>query len=304
VPFDPSNPDAIESTSLEFKAQFDPASRQDWCELIKDMVAIANSGGGELVVGLNDDGSPSGWDAGPLLEVDSADITNKIHSYTEEHFSDLDVLQRTLNGHQVAVVRIGAARIPMIFTSPGTYPTAGNSQKTAFGRGTIYFRHGAKSEPGTTADLAAAIERELERTREFWLAGIAKVVTAPPGSTVTVGTNDVALTNSGDAMPIRLTSDPNSPTFRAVQADKLYPYRQTELVRRLRERLDTLPLGSHDLLCVRRVHGTDDNPLFSHKAQWSPRQYSDAFVEWILEQHRLDPEFFQKARDAYRNRAS
>jgi hypothetical protein len=30
-----------ETAEVDFKAQFDPASRQDWCELIKDLVAIA-----------------------------------------------------------------------------------------------------------------------------------------------------------------------------------------------------------------------------------------------------------------------
>ncbi len=38
-----------ESQRLDFKRQVDPASPADWCELIKDIVAIANSGGGTIV---------------------------------------------------------------------------------------------------------------------------------------------------------------------------------------------------------------------------------------------------------------
>lgn len=34
-----------ESAGLEFKSGFDPRSQQDWCEVIKDIVAIANSEG-------------------------------------------------------------------------------------------------------------------------------------------------------------------------------------------------------------------------------------------------------------------
>ena len=60
------------------------------------------------------------------------------------------------------------------------------TQKTAFGRGTLYFRHGAKSESGTSADVTAVIEREVASVKEFWLEGIAKVVAAPPGATVQV----------------------------------------------------------------------------------------------------------------------
>ena len=41
-----------ESKHIEFKEGFDPASGHDWCESIKDIVAIANSGGGVLIFGL------------------------------------------------------------------------------------------------------------------------------------------------------------------------------------------------------------------------------------------------------------
>jgi len=50
----PTMPDLIqkaltakrESKSVEFKETFDPTSPGDWCEVVKDIVAIANSGGG------------------------------------------------------------------------------------------------------------------------------------------------------------------------------------------------------------------------------------------------------------------
>ncbi len=44
-----------ETAGLDFKAAFDPKAAQDWCELIKDVVAMANSGGGIVVFGINDD---------------------------------------------------------------------------------------------------------------------------------------------------------------------------------------------------------------------------------------------------------
>jgi predicted HTH transcriptional regulator len=52
---------ARESTRVEFKEQLDPADGGDWCEVIKDIVAIANSGGGSIVLGIKNDGTPSGW---------------------------------------------------------------------------------------------------------------------------------------------------------------------------------------------------------------------------------------------------
>ena len=56
-PFQPLDLDAIdgESGSVDFKASFDPKSTQDWCELIKDIIAMTNSGGGTIIIGVADD---------------------------------------------------------------------------------------------------------------------------------------------------------------------------------------------------------------------------------------------------------
>jgi hypothetical protein len=39
-----------ETQSVDFKRQFDPSSSAEWCELTKDLVAMANSGGGVILV--------------------------------------------------------------------------------------------------------------------------------------------------------------------------------------------------------------------------------------------------------------
>lgn len=52
-----------ESKTVDFKSSFDPESNGDWCELIKDFVAIANSGGGVILIGVADDGTASGTNA-------------------------------------------------------------------------------------------------------------------------------------------------------------------------------------------------------------------------------------------------
>ena len=41
-----------ESKSIDFKEKFDPTSDCDWCEVVKDIVAIANSEGGFIIIGL------------------------------------------------------------------------------------------------------------------------------------------------------------------------------------------------------------------------------------------------------------
>jgi hypothetical protein len=319
-----------ESATIDFKASFDPKGTQDWCELIKDIIAMTNSGGGAVVVGVADDGSSSGADVQQLLGVDPADVTNRIHAYTDQHFASFEIVEGVRLGQPVAVIHVGASRMPIVFTSHGGYPVKPSGQKTAFVKGSVYFRHGAKSEPGTTEDLRRALERELEVVKEFWLEGIGKMMAAPAGSTVQIVQQDVTLRDAPDSTPIgltkdenaprlsvenvtlrdtpeataiRLTRDESAPALSVVQADKLYPYRQKELIKRLAERLDgRIAVSAHDLQCVRRTFSIDDDPTFSHQAQYSPRKYSETYVDWLIEQFTADPAFFQKARDAYRSR--
>jgi predicted HTH transcriptional regulator len=171
---------------LDFKRSFDVSLAGEWCEIIKDIIAMANSGGGIIIIGLENDGRPSNIDVSPVLSFDPANVTNKIYKYTDVQFCDFEVLPVEKDGAKLAAIIIKGASIPIIFTSPGTYAIDEKKQKTSFGLGTIYFRHGAKSEPGTINDLRNFLERELAVIRESWLSGIRKVVEAPPGSHIAI----------------------------------------------------------------------------------------------------------------------
>ena len=71
-----------ESKHIEFKEYFNPSSGQDWCEIVKDIVAIANSGGGVIVFGVQNNGTPSVCDISQVTALDTATITDKIFRYT------------------------------------------------------------------------------------------------------------------------------------------------------------------------------------------------------------------------------
>jgi hypothetical protein len=53
---------------------------------------------------------------------------------------------------------------------------------------------------------------------------------------------------------------------------------------------------------VLRVHGIRKRPEFFYqgKVKGSPSQYSQAFVEWLLAQHRKDSKFYSNARSTAR----
>jgi hypothetical protein len=287
-----------ETQSVDFKRQFDPSSSAEWCELTKDLVAMANSGGGVILVGLEDDGTPVVAQS-PLggKTLDPADIANKVFRYTGKHLRDVQVIPKTKARQEIIAIAVPAVRIPFVFSQPGTYQIPGGKQKTAFGLGTLYFRHGAKSEVATTEDLRMAFDRELIARREEWLGNIRRVIEAPPGSVVQVVPTELSEIE-GRGVGVRLVHDPSAPTVPQWSPDDTHPYRQKELLAAINERFGgTFKINSFDVQCVRRAYDIESDPNFFHKPRHGSPQYSNAFVEWLHDKFQRDPKFFHTARE-------
>jgi hypothetical protein len=293
-----------ESKSVDFKRSFDQDSAGDWCELLKDLVAMANSGGGVVLIGVDNDGSCPGDSAvNKVLAVDPAVITDKVAKYTGVQFDDFTISQAERDGQSIAAITVGAALKPLVFERPGTYAVADGKQKSAFGVGTLYVRHGAKSEPATSEDLARIIERQIQQVRKDWMAGVRKVVNAPIGSAVSVLPPEVRQSDSPDASPIRITQDPAAPEYRLVDPDITHPWRQKELLAEVNKSLmEEHRINQFDVLAVKHLYDVDADPRYFHKSRFGAPQYSPGFASWLLEQYARDPRFFEKAREEYKRR--
>lgn len=286
-----------ESKYIEFKSEFDSSSKQDWCEVIKDIIAISNTGGGVIVFGLDDAGIPTGYDSSTLLSTDPADVTNKISKYTGQQFSEFHFHEKTKGGHQIAIMAIEGSAIPIVFKKPGTYSAGHNQQKTAFKEGSVYFRHGAKSAPGNTDDLHRSFQRELDRVKKSWLSDIGKIVKAPDKSEVIVVPRSVQQTASGAAALVRLTADPNAPTYGNLDFDLTHPYRRTELINQVKQKLPSgVVFNTYDVTSLWYAHEIGNHPEFHHTPKFGTTQYSDAYVDWIVNSYNNDREFFINAR--------
>ncbi len=289
-----------ESKNVDFKRSFDSDSAGEWCELIKDIVAIANTGGGVILLGVENDGNPSGENVQAVLDLDHATVVDKIRKYTGNEFSEIEIHEAKKQEYTVAIIEVAGVKVPLVFQNVGTYEVSPGKQKTAFSRGTVYFRHGAKSEPGTTEDIRKVIDRQLESIRSEWLDGVRKVVNAPEGSTVSVFSGEVKESRSPDATPIRLVDDPNAPGYRLIDHDTTYPHRQTELIEVVNRMLpENIEINTYDILAVRRTHKIDDDARYCHTPKFGSPQYSDAFAQWIVEQYKQNNNFFQEAREKH-----
>ena len=283
-----------ESSSVDYKASFDATSSAEWVEVVKDVVALANSGGGVVIFGIADDGAPSKFDCGTLEQLDPATLTDKIYKYTGQQFHAFTFLRAIRDGRLLFAIAVDGATVPIVFSKPGTYSVGDGKQKNAFSAGTVYFRHGAKSEPANSDDLRLFIEDRIEKMRKAWFEGIAKVVEAPPGSQIQVTTPEASEIAEG---PVRLVNDPSAPAVRQLSVDETHPFRQKEVVKEVNRLLrGAKTINSYHIQCVRQAYGTEANPTFAYTMNYSSPRYSRAFVDWIIQQHSENPEFFEDAK--------
>lgn len=295
-----------ESKTVDFKRSFEPSNPGEWCELVKDIVAMANTGGGCLVMGVEDDGSPGpNGAAAAILGMDPAKITDKVAKYTGVQFDGFAITEGMRAGNPVAVIAIPAGTSPLIFEKPGTYPVADGKQKTAFGVGPIYVRHGAKSEPANADDVARMVERHVQAARREWMTGVRRVMNAPSGSTVSVLPPAVRQSRDPNATPIRITTDRSAPEYRLVNPDATHPWRQKELIAEVNAVVGQEDrINQFDVQCLRHVYYVDDDPRYFHKARFGAPQYSPEFRDWILEQYSAENDFFRTVRGVYKSRAN
>lgn len=289
-----------ESKYIDFKGAVDFASPGAWQEIVKDIVAFANSGGGAIAIGLDNSGSPTGADVSQVLGLDPATVTDQIFKYTGVHYSDFDTVERLKGRSRIALIVISGVSVPIVFTKPGTYRIDAKSQKTAFSAGTIYFRHGAKSEPGNTSDIRTVMDRQVESIKKSWLKGVRKVVEAPPGSRILTFAPSVEVRESAspEAKAIRIVDDPDAPAYRKIDYDITHPNRQMDVIRKVNEALDdAVKINQWDIQCVKRLYDIGTNETYCHKGKFAfGAQYSDRFVEWLIGEYRKDSDFFAACR--------
>lgn len=295
-----------ESKHVDFKRSFDPESAGDWCEVLKDIVAMANVGGGTILIGVANDGTAAtDPTVAKVLALDPATLTDKVASYTGAQFDSFSIVERERNGVTIAMIAIGGAATPLVFSRPGTFQTTEGKQKVAFSQGTLYVRHGAKSEPATTVDVSHLFETRLQKVRREWMSGVRKVVSAPTGSQVSVLPAVVTQSAGANAVPIRITDNPTAPEYRLVDPDVTHPWRGKELIAKINEQLpDGKRINQFHIRALRHLYEVDGKAEFFHKGKFSSPQYSAALYQWLLDHYARDRQFFAKAADEFRRQRS
>lgn len=103
---------------------------------------------------------------------------------------------------------------------------------------------------------------------------------------------DITLVTGTDAIAAaRIVEVPKDPS-------KSHPYRLKEVVEKLKESIPGVVANQYCIQCINKVYGVKKRPewFYQGKVKGSPAQYSQAFVDWLVEKHARDANLFEEAK--------
>lgn len=138
-----------ETTDLDYKEIFKISDAKSKTEFIKDICAFANTKGGYLLYGINNDNEWIGLDERSDAKVDDADIANIIDDFVDGH---IDCLVNTIeiDNRYFVVVYVFPSSSILPFKKDGQYnkknwKTGKAEPVCAFKKGDVYCRRHSRS---------------------------------------------------------------------------------------------------------------------------------------------------------------
>ncbi len=156
----------MEYEKLDYKREFNIDRREDIVKLAKDVCAMANSGGGHIIIGIDNNYNKIGFN--PDKKIDEADLRNKINSYLEPKVNlYYREFKTTINGKEVkfGVIYVEPANTIVFTSRDGNYPIPRNRTKSEFRKGMVFIRDGSKSRPAEPGEFFEMIRKLVFQQR-------------------------------------------------------------------------------------------------------------------------------------------
>jgi predicted HTH transcriptional regulator len=157
-----------ESAKLDYKESYQPSHRVSVVRFVKHVIAMANTSGGYLVIGVADDGTVKGLKATQTAAIDEATLRAQVTS-----FCDVTIplsLQKDVTYQSAKLAIVTVLPVPdrvTVTTRDGTVPGKGSAN--LFRAGDVLVRHGSASERWNQADAEWITDRIVKARREQWL---------------------------------------------------------------------------------------------------------------------------------------
>ena len=172
-----------ETPILDCKVTFDHQSGQAKLELIRDLVAIANTGGGKIVIG-HDEVADVGVAQDIVTALDSANVAEWLANHASLAPVHVSHETRPLSpGKFVHTLTISGAEYPIVISKRGLWKGADNKKdRPTFQPGDIFIRHSTRTEKANYEDLRRWILRAKEAERASIIDRLSTFVNLPEGA--------------------------------------------------------------------------------------------------------------------------
>lgn len=176
-----------EGQTQELKLTFDLNNPKAKVELVKDIVAMANGGGGRIIFGCNETTQP-GVDQALTRELDSAKVTDLVARFIRP--ATLEIRHDAIaldNNRCLYILIVTAADYPLVMAKKGDWPGMNNRKdKALFNEGDVWFRENTRVRRITFEYLRAWIEKIRQRERNGILERFNQVINVPDGAEIQI----------------------------------------------------------------------------------------------------------------------
>jgi hypothetical protein len=180
-----------ESAKLDYKAAYDPSDARAKAELAKDIIAMANTAGGYIVIGVANDTQLLGLTDADAERIDESVIRSQIAGYVNVPIGTFVHNSVRHEGTRLCIITVLPLESRLaVVEAQGQY-SVGSNRSHAFRRGDVLVRHGSKSETWNQADADFLARRislaQKEQWRQEFAADLRAVVAIVRGEPPPVG---------------------------------------------------------------------------------------------------------------------
>ena len=140
--------------------------------------------------------------------------------------------------------------------------------------------------------FVSVLNSDIEKIRDTWLGNIVQVLEAPKGYIVRALPPEIVLSDRPGSTPIRIIS-PDAPPYRIDNPDLYCPYKQKDVIQKVNNSIIPQQINQYDFQSISFANNIGPTkPQFFYQSRFGPKQYSDKYVEWLIQEIRGDDRFF------------
>lgn len=178
----------IEHPHVERRTTLDFDNPQTRLQLVRDITAMANSGGGRLIIGVKADGTEQGIRVDLADKLGAEQLADLVADHVAPDRVAVQVERRDVaEGAVVVEIQVAAAQVPpLVLSKPGVHQPAGGDPVEVFPADAVVVRRGSRVTPARRDDFRRWTQEAVSAARAQIQEQLLLVANAPVGARIRV----------------------------------------------------------------------------------------------------------------------